>query len=116
MSTQLALRFDEVPLSCPAQERYHAIAPILAGKSSPTKQAESLNIGYSTVTRWLREFREKGLPGLFPETQYPRAPYTPERVIVTLLYFKCCALSKSVANGSDVCDVCIPPYLRDSVA
>ena len=91
MSTQLALRFDEVPLSCPAQERYHAIAPILAGKCSPTKQAESLNLGYSTVTRWLREFREKGLPGLFPETQYPRDPYTPERVIVTLLYFKCCA-------------------------
>jgi hypothetical protein len=91
MSTQLALRFDDVPLTCPAQERYHAIAPILAGKCSPTKQAENLNLGYSTVTRWLREFRERGLPGLFSETQYPRDPYTPERVIVTLLYFKCCA-------------------------
>jgi hypothetical protein len=31
------------------------------------------------------------MPGLFPATQYQREPYTPERVIVTLLYFKCCA-------------------------
>jgi hypothetical protein len=37
----------------------------------------------------MREFHEKGMPGLFPETQYPRAPYTPERVIVQLIFFKC---------------------------
>jgi hypothetical protein len=63
MPTQFALQFDEVPLTCSTQERYHAIAPILAGKSSPAEQAELLNLGYSTVTRWLRHFREKGMPG-----------------------------------------------------
>jgi len=91
MSTQLALRFDEVSVTFPAQERYHTIAPILSGKCSPAEQAERLNLGYSTVTRWLRQFREEGLPGLFPANQYPREPYTPERVIVQLLFFKCCA-------------------------
>jgi len=91
MPAQLALRFDEVPVTCSTQERYHAIAPILAGRCSPAQQAERLNLGYSTVTRWLRQFREEGMPGLFPADQYPREPYTPERVIVTLLYFKCCA-------------------------
>jgi len=90
MPTQLALCFDDVPLSCPAQERYHSIAPILAGKVSPIEQAKNLNLGYSTITRWLREFRERGMPGLFPATEFPREPYTPEKTIVLLLYFKCC--------------------------
>ncbi len=26
----------------------------------------AFNVGYSTITRWLPEFREKGMPGLFP--------------------------------------------------
>jgi transposase len=88
--TQLALKFDDVLITCPTQERYHAIAPCLAGKATPTEQAASLNIGYSTITRWLREFRESGMRGLFPATEFPREPYMPERIIVTLLYFKCC--------------------------
>jgi putative transposase len=91
MPTQLALSFDVVPVTCEVQQRYHSIAPCLAGISTPAEQAQALNLGYSTVTRWLRQFREKGLPGLFPETQYPREPYTPERVIVQLIFFKCCA-------------------------
>jgi hypothetical protein len=91
MPTQLALRFDEVPVTRPTQERYHAIAPILSGRISPTGQAQNLNIGHSTITRWLREFRENGMRGLFSATEYPREPYTPDRVIVALLYFKCCA-------------------------
>jgi transposase len=91
MPTQLALSFDAVPVTCEVQQRYHSIAPCLAGISTPAEQAQALNLGYSTVTRWLRQFREKGLPGLFPETQYPREPYTPERVIVQLIFFKCCA-------------------------
>lgn len=90
MPTQLALQFDDVPITCPAQERYHAIAPCLAGVATPTEQARALNLGYSTVTHWLREFREDGLPGLFPATHYPREPYTSERVIVLLVYYKCC--------------------------
>jgi len=44
MPTQLALRFDEVPLSCKVQERYHAIAPCLAEQSSPAERARHLNI------------------------------------------------------------------------
>jgi putative transposase len=91
MPTQLALAFDAVPVTCAVQERYHSIAPCLAGIRTPAEQAQSLNLGYSTITRWLREFREEGMPGLFPATHYPREPYTPERVIVQLLYFKCCA-------------------------
>jgi transposase len=91
MPTQLALSFDAVPVTCEVQQRYHSIAPCLAGISTPAEQAQALNLGYSTVTRWLRQFREKGLLGLFPETQYPREPYTPERVIVQLIFFKCCA-------------------------
>jgi transposase/transposase InsO family protein len=89
MPTQLALKFDEVPITCPAQARYHAIAPCLVGVRSPTEVAVAQNLGYSTVTRWLRDFRAEGLPGLFPATEYPREPYTPERVIVMLVYFKC---------------------------
>jgi transposase InsO family protein len=90
MPTQLALSFDAVPVTCEVQQRYHSIAPCLAGVATPTEQAQALNLGYSTVTRWLREFREQGMPGLFPATQYPREPYTPERVIVQLIFFKCC--------------------------
>jgi transposase len=87
--TQLALKFDDVPITCPVQEKYHAIAPCLAGTQTPEDQAQALNIGYSTITRWLREFREKGMPGLFPATEYPREPYTLERAIVILIYAKC---------------------------
>ena len=82
MPTQLALAFDVVPVTCAVQQRYHSIAPCLAGISTPAEQAQALNVGYSTVTRWLREFRDKGMPGLFSETQYPHDPYTPERIIV----------------------------------
>jgi transposase len=82
-------------MKCPSlvrpEQRYHSISPCLAGISTPAEQAQALNVGYSTVTRWLRKFREQGMPGLFPETQYPREPYTPERVIVQLIFFKCCA-------------------------
>lgn len=91
MPTQLALCFDDVPVSCEVQQKYHAIAPCLAGQISPQKQARILDISYHKVTRWIREFRDKGLPGLFPTSEFPREPYTPERVIVTLVYFKCCA-------------------------
>jgi hypothetical protein len=130
MPHQLALRFDEVPITCPTQERYHSIAPILAGKSSPAEQAEILNLGYSTVTRWLRQFREKGIPGLFPADQYPREPYTPDRVIVALLYLKCCApkasyfeLSRVISHPhyhahpfqSKQMTLFDPPWVRDPV-
>lgn len=91
MPTQLAFTFDAVPVTCDIQQRYHAIAPCLAGVKTPAEQAQALNLGYSTVTRWLRDFRAQGMPGLFPATFSPREPYTPERVIVQLLYFKCCA-------------------------
>jgi transposase len=89
MPTQLALKFDDVPITCPIQKKYHAIAPCLAGTQTPEAQAKALNVGYSTITRWLREFREKGMPSLFPATEYPREPYTPERAIVRLIYAKC---------------------------
>ena len=98
MPTQLALRFSDVPVSCEVQERYHAVAPCLAGKLSATQQAQALNLSYSTVARWLRQFRSEGMPGLFPTSEYPREPYTPERAIVLLVYFKCCA-----PRSSEVC-------------
>ncbi len=91
MPTQLALSFDAVPVTCEVQQRDHSIARCLAEINTSAEQAQALNLGYSTVTRWLRQFREKGLSGLFPETQYPREPYTPERVNVQLILFKCCA-------------------------
>jgi transposase len=107
VSTQLALRFDEVEVDCPVQQRYHAIAPCLAEKRSPAAQARSLNVAYSTVTHWLRQFRRDGMPGLFPASEYPREPYTPERIIVTVLYYKCCAprasdreLARAVGNAT----------------
>jgi hypothetical protein len=86
MSIQLVLRFDEVPITCEIQQRYHSIAPCLAGKQSAEEQADALGLSYSILCRWLRQFREGGLPGLFPATDYPREPHTPEQVIVTLLY------------------------------
>lgn len=82
MPTQLALRFSDVPVSCEAQERYHAIALCLAGKLSTIEQAQALSLSYSTVARWLRQFRNEGMPGLFSASEYPREPYTPERAIV----------------------------------
>ena len=57
MPTQLALSFDAVPVTCEVQQRYHSIAPCLAGISTPAGQAQALNLGYSNITRWLREFR-----------------------------------------------------------
>ncbi len=95
MTTQLTLSFDEVPLTCPVQKRYHAIAPCLAGRLAPADQAAALNLSFHTITRWLHQFRDKGMPGLFPAGHYPREPYTPERVVATLLHFKCCAPSAS---------------------
>src|SRR3954470_8426305 len=104
MSTQLALPFEDVPVTCPIQRRYHVIAPLLAGRSSITEQAQAFSLGYSTVSRWLREFRERGMPGLFPASEYSRGPYTPERVIVVLVYFKCCAPSpRSLPFPADRC-------------
>ena len=91
MPTQLLLRFSDVPVTCDVQDRYHSIAPVLAGQASVTQQAHVLNLTYQTICRWLRDFRERGMPGLFSASEFPREPYTPERVIVTLLYFKCCA-------------------------
>jgi len=91
MSVQLALRFDEVPITCETQKRYHSISPCLAGKRSAEELADALGLSYSTVCRWLRRFREEGMPGLFLATQYPREPQTPEHVIVTLLFYKTCA-------------------------
>jgi transposase len=90
MSIQLMLPFEDVPITCPTQAKYHAIAPCLAGQTAPKQQAKLLNLSYSTVSRWLRQFRENGMQSLFPASGYNREPYTPEKIIVSLIYFKCC--------------------------
>ena len=56
MPKQFRLSFDDVPVTCRAQCRYHAIAPVLAGRRSASEQAYSLDISYGTVYRWLRQF------------------------------------------------------------
>ena len=66
-------------------------SPCLAGRRSAEEQADALKLSYSTVCRWLRQFRAKGMPGLFPATEYPREPQTPEHIIVALLFYKTCA-------------------------
>lgn len=101
MSIQPLLPFEDVPITCPTQARYHAIAPCLAGKVEPRQQARLLNLSYSTVSRWLKQFREEGIPGLFPASCHGREPYTPEKIIVSLIYFKCCvpkAASRELAR------------------
>ncbi len=100
MAEQLKLPFYEVEISCPVQEKYQAIAPILAGQKTPQQQAETLNLGYSTIMKWLKEFREKGMEGLFDKS---RKPNTPERIIVTLLYLKCIAPKASDFEIAKVC-------------
>lgn len=95
MPKQLALRFGEVPVTDKTQQRYHAIAPCLAGRLTPSQQAAALDLSYRTVSRWLRQFREEGMPGLFPSAHFPREPQTEERVIVMLVYYKCCVPSAS---------------------
>jgi hypothetical protein len=35
------------------------------------------------------------LPGLFPSAHFPHEPQTPERVIVLLVYYKCCVPAAS---------------------
>ena len=87
---QPMLPFEDVPVTCPTQAKYHAIAPCLAGQIEPKQQAKLLNLSYSTVSKWLKQFREEGMPGLLPVAGYNREPYTPERIIVSLIYFKCC--------------------------
>src|SRR5262249_40555482 len=37
MSVQLALRFDEVTITCETQQRYHSITPCLAGRGSSSR-------------------------------------------------------------------------------
>jgi hypothetical protein len=49
MTTQRALRCDEVPLTCEVQARYHSIAGCFVGKKTPAQLAAELNLGYSTV-------------------------------------------------------------------
>ncbi|HYE73010.1 MAG TPA: helix-turn-helix domain-containing protein [Blastocatellia bacterium] len=95
MPQQLSLSFDEVPLTCAAQERYHAIAPILAGKLKTGEQAARLDLSYRQVAEWLRKFRTQGLAGLIAARAGKREPYTPERIVVSLLYWKCLAPSAS---------------------
>ena len=90
MSIQLMLPFEDIPVTCPTQAKYHAIAPCLAGQIEPKQQARLLNLSYSTVSKWLKQFREEGMRGLFPASGYSRDPYTPERIIVSVIYFKCC--------------------------
>ena len=61
MSVQPLLPFEDVSVSDPTQARYHAIAPCLAGKIEPRQQAKLLNFSYSTVSRWLKQFRDEGM-------------------------------------------------------
>ena len=95
MPKQLSLRFADVPVTGSAQKRYHAIAPCLAGQLTASQQATVLNISYRTVHRWRGQFRSERMPGLVPASPYPRAPQTPERVSVMLVYYKCCVPSAS---------------------
>lgn len=90
MSIQPLLPFADVPVTCEVQARYHAIAPCLAEKVEPKQQAKLLNLSYSTVSRWLKQFREKGMRGICSSAGFGREPYTPEKIIVSLIYFKCC--------------------------
>jgi hypothetical protein len=62
MSIQPLLPFEDVPITCNVQAKYHAIAPCLAGHVAPRQQAVLLNLSYSTVSRWLKQFREEGIP------------------------------------------------------
>lgn len=102
MTLQLMLPFEDVPLTCPTQAKYHAIAPCLARQVEPKQQARLLNLSYSTVSKWLKQFRENGMKGSSPVASYNnREPYTPERIIVSLIYFKCCvpkATSRELAQ------------------
>jgi len=101
MSIQLRLPFEYVPVTCPTQAKYHAIAPCLTEQIEPRQQARLLNLSYSTVSKWLKQFRAEGMKGLLPSSNINREPYTPERIIVSLIYFKCCvpqAASRELAR------------------
>ena len=65
LNRPLTDRFSEVPVSYEAQERYQTIAPCLASKLSAAEQSQALSLSDSTVARWLRQFRNQGMPGLF---------------------------------------------------
>ena len=57
-------------------------------RPSPAERAKALNLSCATIQQGLRDCHERGMPGLFGRTEYPRGPYTPERIIVTLVSFK----------------------------
>lgn len=54
MSIQLRLLFEDVPVTCPTQAKYHAIAPCLAEQIEPRQQARWLNLSYSTFSATAR--------------------------------------------------------------
>lgn len=54
MSIQPMLPFEDVPITCPTQAKYHVIAPCLAGQVEPKQQARLLNRTPAAGTRRLR--------------------------------------------------------------
>ena len=64
MPTQIALRFDEVPTTCPAQKRYHTIAPCLAGRCAPADKIigdeRQRQAAASTADKSVNEGKRKG--------------------------------------------------------
>jgi hypothetical protein len=75
MSIQLRLPFEYVPVTCPTQAKYHTIAPCLTEQIEPRQQARLLNLSYSTVSKWLKQFRAEGMKGLLPSSNINREPY-----------------------------------------
>jgi putative transposase len=47
-----------------ALERFALLRPALEGRLSQTKLAQELDISLSTIQRWIKQYREKGLAGL----------------------------------------------------
>ena len=90
MSVQLALRFDAVPVTCEVQQRITPL-PRVWPESALRRNRRKRSISVIDSHLLAPGVPGQGMPGLFPATQYPREPYTPERIIVQLIFFKCCA-------------------------
>jgi transposase/transposase InsO family protein len=91
MPEQLLLPFEEMPIaSYRSQNRYQPLKPILGEITSEQEQTHALNLFYGTITNWLWQFREERMRKSCEQQHHKREPYTPERVIVAILYFKSC--------------------------
>src|SRR3982750_2789385 len=75
MPIQLALQFDDVPVTCEVQRRYHILVPVLAGRSSRSPSRHKLSTSATPPSpAGCISSVPKGCPGCFLSRTMPVGP------------------------------------------